>query len=284
MSAGLDRHGPAASDYVGRVEAARDGARVARGAAAARRARPALDLRWTRICFCGQEIDGRPVASIVRRSGMPVPDRLRGGARPAVRRHQRALRGPARCRSTTASRTATRSRLGHRRRAARRAAAGVRVGRRHDRLGAGRGHQGGGRAHPRGRRARPSPGSGIERRGASPGWRTSSSSTSRRPRSTTASTTRAATPTSARMSSVLVQRELAKLAGTLARGEPAPAPFAFDSDERRDARRSALRRRRGRRPRSRASPARPTGGSSARPCRGSGGAAGPRPAGRPRRS
>ena len=31
-----------------------------------------------------------------------------------------------------------------------------------------------------------------------------------------------------RMSSVLVQRELAKLAGNLARGEPAAAPFAFD--------------------------------------------------------
>ena len=31
------------------------------------------------------------------------------------------------------------------------------------------------------------------------------------------------------MSSVLVQRELAKLAGNLARGEPAAAPFAFDS-------------------------------------------------------
>jgi neutral ceramidase len=59
MSAGLDRHGPAASDYVGRVEAAAmyrawKGARVER--------RPVLDLRWTRICFCGQETEGGAVS------------------------------------------------------------------------------------------------------------------------------------------------------------------------------------------------------------------------------
>jgi len=57
MSAGLTRHGPAASDAVGRAEAAsmvsaweRAGARLTRT--------PALDLRWTRMCFCGQETEG----------------------------------------------------------------------------------------------------------------------------------------------------------------------------------------------------------------------------------
>lgn len=62
LSAGLDRSGPAASDYVGRVEAAAM-------LGAWRRARrelsrtPALDLRWTRVCFCGQMAGGRRVAS-----------------------------------------------------------------------------------------------------------------------------------------------------------------------------------------------------------------------------
>lgn len=57
MSAGLDRHGPAASDYVGRVEA---GAMFRAWQAAGKRMTraPALDVRWTRICFCGQEVEG----------------------------------------------------------------------------------------------------------------------------------------------------------------------------------------------------------------------------------
>ena len=62
MSAGLDRHGPAASDFVGRVEAA---AMLRAWKRAGRRldATPALDLRWTRMCFCGQETEGGRVAS-----------------------------------------------------------------------------------------------------------------------------------------------------------------------------------------------------------------------------
>ena len=69
MSAGLDRSGPAASDYVGRVEAAA----MVRAWRAARRqmsGTPALDMRWTRICFCGQDVDGRPVAD---QSAVGVP-------------------------------------------------------------------------------------------------------------------------------------------------------------------------------------------------------------------
>ena len=69
MSAGLDRHGPAASDYVGRVEAAA----MMRAWRSARRQlsrTPAIDLRWTQICFCGQEAGGRPVAD-ASAVGMP---------------------------------------------------------------------------------------------------------------------------------------------------------------------------------------------------------------------
>ncbi len=62
QSAGLVRSGPAASDYVGRVEATAM-------LTAWRRARrqltstPELDLRWTRVCFCGQMAEGREVGS-----------------------------------------------------------------------------------------------------------------------------------------------------------------------------------------------------------------------------
>ena len=62
MSAGLDRHGPAASDYVGRVESAAM-LRAWRQAAGGMSRRPALDVRWTRICFCGQQTEGGQVDS-----------------------------------------------------------------------------------------------------------------------------------------------------------------------------------------------------------------------------
>ena len=61
LSAGLDRHGPAVSDEVGRAEAAamveawKDaGARLAPD--------PPIDVRWTRLCFCGQRTEGGRVA------------------------------------------------------------------------------------------------------------------------------------------------------------------------------------------------------------------------------
>lgn len=61
MSAGLDRHGPAASDYVGRVEASAM-LRAWRSAGKSLTRNPALDLRWTKICFCGQTTSaGHPV-------------------------------------------------------------------------------------------------------------------------------------------------------------------------------------------------------------------------------
>ena len=63
MSAGLTRDGPAASDYVGRVEA---GAMYDAWRRAGRNSSrtPAFSSRWTRVCFCGQAVEnGQNVAS-----------------------------------------------------------------------------------------------------------------------------------------------------------------------------------------------------------------------------
>jgi neutral ceramidase len=59
QSAGLVRDGPAASDYVGRVEAA---AMLRAWRSARPERQPALDSRWTRVCFCGQQTEGGNVA------------------------------------------------------------------------------------------------------------------------------------------------------------------------------------------------------------------------------
>src|SRR5215207_2756426 len=57
VSAGLDRSGSAAADDVGRREGA-SMLRAWRSAGKALSATPALDVRWTRVCFCGQTVDG----------------------------------------------------------------------------------------------------------------------------------------------------------------------------------------------------------------------------------
>jgi neutral ceramidase len=59
QSAGLVRDGPAASDYVGRVEAA---AMLRAWRSAQPEPEPVLDSRWTRVCFCGQPTEGGNVA------------------------------------------------------------------------------------------------------------------------------------------------------------------------------------------------------------------------------
>ncbi|HEV2815075.1 MAG TPA: neutral/alkaline non-lysosomal ceramidase N-terminal domain-containing protein, partial [Solirubrobacteraceae bacterium] len=60
MSSGLDRRGPVWADEVGRIEA--DAMLSAwRTAGRAMTAEPALDARWTRVCFCGQETEGGEV-------------------------------------------------------------------------------------------------------------------------------------------------------------------------------------------------------------------------------
>ena len=60
MSSGLDRRGPAWADEVGRREA--DVMLDAwRDAGRHMTSQPALDTRWTRICFCGQQTEGGEV-------------------------------------------------------------------------------------------------------------------------------------------------------------------------------------------------------------------------------
>src|SRR3712207_1832261 len=57
QSAGLERRGPAWADEVGRIEAAAM-LRAWEEAGRAMSRTPALDMRWTRVCFCGQETGG----------------------------------------------------------------------------------------------------------------------------------------------------------------------------------------------------------------------------------
>ena len=65
VSSGLDRAGPAAADYVGRVEA-RATMRAWESAGRRMSRTPAMDTRWSRMCFCGQRtsagaVDSKPV-------------------------------------------------------------------------------------------------------------------------------------------------------------------------------------------------------------------------------
>ena len=63
MSAGLSRDGPAASDFVGREEAAAM-YKAWRNARRRTSRYPAFSSRWTRVCFCGQTVEeGQQVAS-----------------------------------------------------------------------------------------------------------------------------------------------------------------------------------------------------------------------------
>ncbi|GAC1321328.1 MAG: hypothetical protein NVSMB25_14890 [Thermoleophilaceae bacterium] len=61
ISSGLHRSGPAAADFVGQVEA-RAFLDAWRRAGAHMERTPKLDLRWTRMCFCGQQTPDGPVA------------------------------------------------------------------------------------------------------------------------------------------------------------------------------------------------------------------------------
>jgi hypothetical protein len=68
VSAGLVHDGPAWADEVGRVEAAAM-LRAWRAAGKSLSSAPAIDSRWTRVCFCGQEteggkIDNQPVVGL----------------------------------------------------------------------------------------------------------------------------------------------------------------------------------------------------------------------------
>ena len=95
MSAGLTRSGPAASDHVGRVEAAAmlEGWRAA-GARLSRR--PDLDVRWTRVCFCGQQTEGGQVAARPE-VGLPFltgSEEERGPLFDLTRQHFEGVRSP----------------------------------------------------------------------------------------------------------------------------------------------------------------------------------------------
>ena len=61
MSGGLDRSGPAGSDEVGRAEARAMLKAWRRAGRAGLSRRPELDLRWTRVCFCGQMTETGPL-------------------------------------------------------------------------------------------------------------------------------------------------------------------------------------------------------------------------------
>src|SRR2546421_5797228 len=70
ISAGLYHDGPAYAEYVGRVEA-RQFMAAWRTAGQHMTRTPGLDLRWTRVCFCGQNTDRGPVDS-TGRIGTPL--------------------------------------------------------------------------------------------------------------------------------------------------------------------------------------------------------------------
>src|SRR4051794_13149827 len=61
ISSGLTRSGPAAADYVGTVEA-NAFMNAWRQASQNMSSGPALDWRWTRMCWCGQDTQDGPVA------------------------------------------------------------------------------------------------------------------------------------------------------------------------------------------------------------------------------
>ncbi|MCW2571758.1 MAG: hypothetical protein JWO88_1816 [Frankiales bacterium] len=70
QSAGLTRSGPAAADFVGRVEAAKMLA-AWREAGTHLTTTPELATRWTRVCFCGQTTAGGAV-SMNAATGLPL--------------------------------------------------------------------------------------------------------------------------------------------------------------------------------------------------------------------
>ena len=96
MSAGLDRHGPAASDYVGRVEAeAMLGAWKRAGSGLSRH--PELDVRWTRVCFCGQTVEGGGRVASRAEVGLPFftgSEEGRGPLYDVTGRHFEGRRSP----------------------------------------------------------------------------------------------------------------------------------------------------------------------------------------------
>ncbi len=225
MSAGLDRHGPAASDYVGRVEAAA----MLRAWKAARRQlsrTPALDMRWTRICFCGQAVGGRPVAS-QSAVGMPFltgSEEERGPLFDITGEHFETRRLPVD--PGDAHGHKIRLDTGGVPRGVPLMA--IRIGRRMIVSVPGEGTK------EVGERIRQATGAAIAGSGVEgvvvSGLANEFVLYFTTPQEYDRQHYEGGNTHFGRMSSVLVQQELAKLAGTLVRGLPAPAPFAFDSE------------------------------------------------------
>jgi neutral ceramidase len=93
QSAGLDRSGPAASDAVGRVEAAAM-LRAWSSAGTHLTATPDLSTRWTRLCFCGQATAGGPVSSKAT-PGLPLFTGSEEGRGPLYDTTQQPFEGQA---------------------------------------------------------------------------------------------------------------------------------------------------------------------------------------------
>ena len=95
QSSGLDRNGPAESDYAGRVEA-RSMLKAWRRAGRKLTTKPRIDLRWTRVCFCGQVVNGQPVGT-ESRVGLPFltgSEEGRGPLFDITRKHYEGTRLP----------------------------------------------------------------------------------------------------------------------------------------------------------------------------------------------
>ena len=71
MTSGIEHNGPAWADHVGTLEA-QAMLRGWRAAAAHMTRHPALDLRWTRACFCGQTVRGGGAIDTKAVVGLPV--------------------------------------------------------------------------------------------------------------------------------------------------------------------------------------------------------------------
>jgi neutral ceramidase len=223
MSAGLDRHGPAASDYVGREEAAAM-VRAWRSARRGMSRTPALDVRWTRICFCGQQAGDRRVADSGQ-VGMPFltgSEEERGPLFDITQEHYEGRRKPADDGSPHGRK------IGFNASTPRAVPLlAVRVGRRMIVSVPGEGTK------EVGERIRAAVGAAVAGAGLEgvvvSGLANEFVLYFTTPEEYDRQHYEGGNTHFGRTSSVLVQNELAKLAGALVRGQAAPAPFSFDS-------------------------------------------------------
>ena len=97
QSAGLDRSGPGGVGLRGARGGRRDAARMARARGGTCRAPRRSTLRWTRVCFCGQDVDGGKVAD-ESQVGIPFltgSEEERGPLFDVTKEHFESRRAPA---------------------------------------------------------------------------------------------------------------------------------------------------------------------------------------------